>query len=168
MVISVWWLLISVSHDIFRTKPELELETWFGVIFATTTEDNHFGIRFPRFPAGTRRKVAVFGGNTPENGRKVEAGIRWSYLAVGFSRLWLISTGTCGIPQAELIIVFLLPPSYHFPEFSLRNRSVPFHLGKLYRKIDNHTNALNNEIFLNELLSRKIMFYSWKKTTHSL
>jgi hypothetical protein len=39
----------------------------------TVTQDNDSGFRFYGFPAGTRRKIVVSGGKTPEHDRKVEA-----------------------------------------------------------------------------------------------
>jgi hypothetical protein len=54
---------------------------------------------------------------TSENGRKVEAVIRWSYLVAGFSWFQPELTITARIPPLDMITVLPLLPSYHFPEF---------------------------------------------------
>jgi hypothetical protein len=62
-----------------------------------------------------RVKVVVSGGETLKNGRKVEAEIRWLYLVARFSRFQLEPTITARIPPLDMITIFLLTPSCHFP-----------------------------------------------------
>ncbi len=67
--------------------------------------------------AGSREK-------TPKNGRKMEAAIRRPYPVAGFSRLWSVLAEAGRRPPSDMITVLLLPPCYHFPDFSHRKRQL--------------------------------------------
>ncbi len=75
---------------------------------------NFYHRYFELFFRGIHRTV-IPAGETPENGRKVEAEIRWLYLVARFSRFQLELTITARIPPPDMITVFLLTPSCHFP-----------------------------------------------------
>ncbi len=64
-------------------------------------------------------------GKTPENGRKVEEVIQWSYPVAGFSRFQPEPTLTARIPSSDMITVLLLPFSGVFPSETTAFPRVP-------------------------------------------
>jgi hypothetical protein len=104
--------VISINillHSLDAMSISLHSHEKFKIV---TAQGNDSGPRFLGFPEGKLRKM-VGSSNT----------------VAGFLRLWLFLTGTERIQPLDMIIVLLLPPSYHFPEFSCQIRPVRFHLG---------------------------------------
>lgn len=100
-------LILDFSNDTFSSSP-LKIITYH-------TQHNDFGVRFRCLSVGTLGKDVVSAGKTQENGRKMEAGIRWSYAVAGTARLLTLSAGSGKIQLSDPGIGFLLPSSYHLP-----------------------------------------------------